>query len=40
MTYEEGNGTVKVGKEDILGVCVLEVRHDGQFCSFYLDVMV
>lgn len=28
MTYEEGDGTVKVGKEDILGIGVLEVRHD------------
>lgn len=27
-TYEEGDGTIEIGKEDVLGVGVLEVRHD------------
>ncbi len=32
-TYEESDGTVKVGKEDIFGIGVLEVRHGGYIFS-------
>ena len=32
-TYEKGDGTVKVGKEDIFGIGVLEVRHDCEVVS-------